>query len=324
SSINATKISTADASSLTWHDFTPFGLDGNAPGVATIGSQATITMDNVTSVGYFYETENTQTTKDTRSGSELIYFSVTAPAGAPDTTAPTPDPATFASAPSADSDTAISMTATTGSDATGPVEYYFNETTSGPGATDSGWQTSPSYTDSGLDASTQYTYTVQMRDSAPTPNVGTVSSGANATTDSAVTVDTVTVDQEANGGVWNVLGSYNFGTGSSDFVKIRTTNANDHVIADAVKFTKSGQSDVILDSEDGSGITIVGSWTNSTYTSGYLGSNYKHDGNSGQGTKSVTFTPNLPVSGTWQVSMNWTAAASRATNVPVDISYTAP
>ncbi|MHC4989171.1 MAG: sulfatase-like hydrolase/transferase, partial [Planctomycetota bacterium] len=39
----------------------------------------------------------------------------------PNTDAPTPNPATFASAPSADSDTAISMTATTGTDASGPV-----------------------------------------------------------------------------------------------------------------------------------------------------------------------------------------------------------
>ncbi|MBW8017458.1 MAG: PASTA domain-containing protein, partial [Planctomycetes bacterium] len=103
----------------------------------------------------------------------------------PDTTPPTPNPATFASAPAADSDTAISMTATTGTDASGPVEYYFDETSGNPGGTDSGWQTSPSYTDSGLTASTQYTYTVQMRDSASTPNVGTASSGANATTDAA-------------------------------------------------------------------------------------------------------------------------------------------
>ncbi|KKK50104.1 hypothetical protein LCGC14_3128360, partial [marine sediment metagenome] len=103
--------------------------------------------------------------------------------GGPDTAAPTPNPATFSSAPSADSSSAISMTATTGSDSTGPVEYYFNETTDGNGATDSGWQTSASYTDSGLDASTQYTYTVQMRDSAPTPNVGTASDPENATTD---------------------------------------------------------------------------------------------------------------------------------------------
>lgn len=101
-----------------------------------------------------------------------------------DTTAPTPNPATFATPPYAISSTAISMVATTGTDATG-VEYSFVETSGNPGATNSGWQSSASYTDSGLTAETQYTYTVQMRDTCGTPNVGTASSGANATTDAA-------------------------------------------------------------------------------------------------------------------------------------------
>jgi hypothetical protein len=96
---------------------------------------------------------------------------------APDTTAPTPNPATFATTPYATGTDAIAMVATTGTDASGPVEYYFDETSGNPGATDSGWQTSPSYTDDGLTAGTQYTYTVQMRDSAATPNVGTASRG---------------------------------------------------------------------------------------------------------------------------------------------------
>jgi hypothetical protein len=104
---------------------------------------------------------------------------------APDTDPPTPNPATFAVAPAADSSSAISMTATTGSDASGPVEYLFTETSGNPGATSSSWQTSTSYTDSGLDASTQYTYTVTMRDSLD--NTGTASSSASATTDSAGT-----------------------------------------------------------------------------------------------------------------------------------------
>ncbi len=115
---------------------------------------------------------------------ETAYSSTaSATTDAPDITAPTPNPATFASAPSADSDTAISMTATTGTDLSGPVEYYFDETTGNSGGSDSGWQTSPSYTDSGLTAETQYSYTVQLRDSASTPNVGTASSVASATTD---------------------------------------------------------------------------------------------------------------------------------------------
>jgi hypothetical protein len=98
----------------------------------------------------------------------------------PDTDPPTPNAATFAIAPSADSDTAISMTATTGSDPSGPVEYLFTETSGNPGATNSSWQASPSYTDSGLNASTQYTYTVTMRDSLG--NEGSASAGASATT----------------------------------------------------------------------------------------------------------------------------------------------
>jgi len=120
----------------------------------------------------------------------------------PDTDPPTPNPATFASAPSADSSSAISMTATTGSDASGPVEYYFDETSGNPGGSDSGWQTSVSYTDTGLDADTQYTYTVQMRDSIP--NTGTASSPANATTDPASGWTQIIYDDFEGGfGNWN-------------------------------------------------------------------------------------------------------------------------
>jgi len=101
--------------------------------------------------------------------------------GGPDTSAPSPDPATFASPPAAVSSTEITMTATTGSDPSPPVEYYFDETSGNPGGTDSGWVTNPIYNDTGLDPDTQYTYTVQMRDSVP--NTGTASAPANATTD---------------------------------------------------------------------------------------------------------------------------------------------
>ncbi|GAH47839.1 unnamed protein product [marine sediment metagenome] len=46
------------------------------------------------------------------------------------------------------------MTATTGSDDTCPVEYYFDETTGHTGGNDSGWVTNPVYIDTGLSAST--------------------------------------------------------------------------------------------------------------------------------------------------------------------------
>jgi len=98
-----------------------------------------------------------------------------------DTTPPNPNPATFSVLPSA-ANTAISMTATEGSDASGPVEYYFANTNFPGGTHDSGWQTSRSYTDSGLDPDTTYFYTVKMRDSATLPNVGGASEATSATT----------------------------------------------------------------------------------------------------------------------------------------------
>ncbi|MHC4256338.1 MAG: phage tail protein, partial [Planctomycetota bacterium] len=110
----------------------------------------------------------------------------------PETDPPTPDPATWSSVPSADSDTAISMTATTGSDASPPVEYYFDETSGNPGGSDSGWQTSASYTDTGLIGSTQYTYRIQMRDSLG--NTGGYSTSESATTNPTVDTDPPTPD----------------------------------------------------------------------------------------------------------------------------------
>lgn len=100
-----------------------------------------------------------------------------------DTAPPTPTQATFAVAPDAINSVSITMTATTGSDATDPVQYLFSETSGNPGGTSSGWQTSPTYIDAGLNPSTTYTYTVTMRDSASIPNVGIESAAASATTD---------------------------------------------------------------------------------------------------------------------------------------------
>lgn len=98
-----------------------------------------------------------------------------------DTEPPIPNPATWASAPSAAGSSVISMTATTGSDENGPVGYSFEEVSGNPGGTDSGWQSSNSYTDSELSPGTQYTYRVQMRDDLG--NIGGYSSLQSAATE---------------------------------------------------------------------------------------------------------------------------------------------
>jgi hypothetical protein len=108
-------------------------------------------------------------------------FQIASAGSTSDANPPTPNPASFAAPPHAVDTSAISMTATTGSDASGPVEYLFSCLTAGGHG--SGWQTSPSYTDTGLELATEYTYTVTMRDAvSPTPNIGTASAGARATT----------------------------------------------------------------------------------------------------------------------------------------------
>lgn len=94
--------------------------------------------------------------------------------GVIDTTPPTPNPMTFASPPAATSSTAITMTATTATDAVSPpVSYYFNFVTSptgGTGGTDSPVQPGIGYTNSGLQPNHQYGYWVMARDAAATPN----------------------------------------------------------------------------------------------------------------------------------------------------------
>jgi hypothetical protein len=88
---------------------------------------------------------------------------------------PVPDPLTWVTEPYNASSSSITMIATTPTDNTTPIAYYFNETTGASGGTDSGWQASATYTDIGLSENTQYGYEVKARDSNSTPNEGNYS-----------------------------------------------------------------------------------------------------------------------------------------------------
>lgn len=78
---------------------------------------------------------------------------------------------------------------------------------------------------------------------------------------------------------------------------------------------------IVVDSEQTTGVNVVGSWSPSTSQAGYIGSNYLHDQNAGKGTKTVQFTPDLPSSGLYNVYLRWTTNPNRATNVPLLIRY---
>lgn len=105
------------------------------------------------------------------------------PASPADVSPPQPEPMTFSSNPAALSTSSITMTATIATDATNPVQYFFEETSGGPGGTTSGWQAPNSYVDAGLNANTLYTYRVKARDGVlPTPNENTFSEPDDAAT----------------------------------------------------------------------------------------------------------------------------------------------
>ncbi len=97
----------------------------------------------------------------------------------PDLTAPTPNPLTFASLPTATSFSSITMTATTATDPRLPVEYFFECTTDASAS--SGWQASEIYVATGLTEQTLYTFRVRARDGAS--NEGGASGAASATTE---------------------------------------------------------------------------------------------------------------------------------------------
>ncbi|MCU0779982.1 MAG: LamG domain-containing protein [Akkermansiaceae bacterium] len=98
----------------------------------------------------------------------------------PDTSPPTPDPAGFASPPTALGPATVRIEALAGSDLSGPVQYRFMETSGNHGGASSAWQTSPSFTATGLLPGTRYAYTVRMRDALG--NTGAASAPVEVTT----------------------------------------------------------------------------------------------------------------------------------------------
>jgi hypothetical protein len=111
---------------------------------------------------------------------------------------PSPDPMTFASNPAPMSSTVITMAATTATDDSLPVQYYFEETSGNPGGSDSGWQAPTTYQDSGLTPNTMYSYSAKARDSETTPN---------ETTPSGVESTASAIQTPVNMGFQNLTGS---------------------------------------------------------------------------------------------------------------------
>jgi lysophospholipase L1-like esterase len=128
----------------------------------------------------------------------------------------------------------------------------------------------------------------------------------------------VYINQQQNGGQWNVLGSYSFEEGKSYKITI-TAQGSATTCADAVRFVYvSGGGGTlppiaVIDNGD-PGTSSTGIWDVSSGTNPYdTNSLYSSDG----ATYTWTFTPSQ--TGDYEVSMWWTYRPTRSSNVPVDI-----
>lgn len=63
----------------------------------------------------------------------------------------------------------------------------------------------------------------------------------------------------------------------------------------------------------------VGAWTESQHTNPYVGNGYLHDAGKDKGEKTLTFDPEIPANGRYEVRLAYSASAGRATDVPVTI-----
>ncbi len=95
---------------------------------------------------------------------------------------------------------------------------------------------------------------------------------------------------------------------------------------DKKKAAASGKS-IPLDSlpgivVDDSKATREGNWTSSTSTKFYVGDGYIHDANEDKGAKTITFSPELPKAGRYEVQIACVPFSNRSANVPVTIHFT--
>ncbi len=66
---------------------------------------------------------------------------------------------------------------------------------------------------------------------------------------------------------------------------------------------------------------LVGEWEYSTHTPPYVGVGYLHDMKAGKGAKSVTFTPDLPKAGWYEVRLAHCYNVRRSTKTPVTVHH---
>ena len=131
-----------------------------------------------------------------------------------------------------------------------------------------------------------------------------------------VKLETVQVNQQINGGQFNELGTYQLNAGTLEVV-LSNDVASEYVSADAVKLAPLGAGSITIDNQDAA-FSTVGTWSVSTKYPGYYGDNYQWAG-VGTGSKTATWTFDLPSAGQYRISAWWSAYSNRPPDAPYTI-----
>ncbi len=129
--------------------------------------------------------------------------------------------------------------------------------------------------------------------------------------DGTTLLDTIRVNQKANGGKWNELGTYNFS--NKPKITVVSEGNNLSTCADAVRLISNTGSSIYIDNRDPN-TSKSGSWRNSGGKNPYDGSSLY----SKQAGAQYTFEKSSSEP-SFQVSLWWTEYANRSTSVPVKI-----
>lgn len=170
---------------------------------------------------------------------------------------------------------------------------------------------------------------VQFRPNLPTSGQYVVSEwhshGTNRVTSARHVIsrvggsNTVYVNQQANGGSWNTLGTFSFNAGTSGYVRIYDNGSGSQVvIADAIKFELVAPADIIVDNADG-GFSSGSGWTLATSAVDKYGANYEFH-STGSSSNPATFSYTVPVAGSYSLSTWYCQGSNRSASTPYVIT----
>ena len=101
--------------------------------------------------------------------------------------------------------------------------------------------------------------------------------------------------------------------------KLKALGGNTDFAKAGQKYLDPGKLEgVVVDDVDAK---LVGKWTSSTHTNGYVGKRYLHDDSKSKGQKSVTFPARIPEAGKYEIQFSYTPGTNRERKTPVTIMH---